>query len=101
MKISGLLMDKKDNVVTCVVDIHKGETVYYMKNDEMCQVVAQEDIPYCHKIALCNLGKDEIILKYGEMIGKTLRPIAQGCWVSHLNIYSVSRDYDSEMLKLD
>ena len=30
--------------------------------------------PFCHKIALVDLKQDEVVRKYGEMIGKTLRP---------------------------
>lgn len=33
MKINGLLMDDRDNVVTCVAEIHKGEQVVYKKTD--------------------------------------------------------------------
>ena len=52
MEINALLMGLGDNVVTCIADISKGETVAYRKGDEILSLTAQEDIPYCHKITL-------------------------------------------------
>ena len=52
MEINALLMGLSDNVVTCIADITKGETVTYRKGDTVLSLTAQEDIPYCHKIAL-------------------------------------------------
>ena len=57
MKVNALMMDDKDNVVTCVVDIAAGETVVYKKNNEVCTITAKEDIPYCHKIALTDIAE--------------------------------------------
>lgn len=99
MKVNALMMDSTDNVVTCVADIAAGETVVYKKNDEVCTIIAKEDIPYCHKIALADIAEGEEIIKYGESLGKTSEAIPAGHWVSHNNLFSVPRDYDSEMIK--
>lgn len=99
MKIDALVMDEKDNVVTCVREVKAGEAVKYRKGEQECEVTAKENIPFCHKIALTDIGQDEVVRKYGEMIGKTLRPIEAGCLVDHTNIYSVPRDYESEMIQ--
>ena len=96
MNINALLMDERDNVVTCVAAVPKGDQIVYQKNGEICTLTAQDDIPYCHKAALEDLPQGTQVLKYGEMIGQTTTPIAKGCWVSHENIISVPRDYDSE-----
>lgn len=100
MGINALMMDVTDNVVTCVNEVAAGEMVVYRKGDEICTLKAEEDIPYCHKIALKDFDKDEDVVKYGELIGRTMEPIAKGHWVSHNNIYSVPRDYESEMIEL-
>ena len=100
MGINALLMDEKDNVVTCVTEVAAGQMVVYRKGDEICTLQAEEDIPYCHKIALQDFAKDEDVVKYGELIGRTMEPIGKGHWVSHNNIYSVPRDYESEMIAL-
>ena len=55
MEINALMMDVTDNVVTCVADVPKGAEVVYRKGDEICSLTAEENIPYCHKIALGNL----------------------------------------------
>ena len=98
MKIDALMMDEKDNVVTCVREVKAGETVKFRMGNEECEITAKEDIPFCHKIALTRLAADDVVRKYGEMIGKTLRPIEAGCLVDHTNIDSVPRDYESEMI---
>lgn len=98
MKINALLMDITDNVATCVREVGKGEEVVYRKGNEICTLEALETIPYCHKIALSDIEKDAVVIKYGEMIGKTTKKVEAGHWVSHENIYSVPRDYESEML---
>lgn len=98
MEINALLMDITDNVVTCVNEVAKGKLVVYRKGEEICSLKAEEDIPYCHKIALADLDKGAEVIKYGESIGETSEFIAKGYWVSHKNLFSVPRDYDSEML---
>ena len=37
------------------------------------------------------------MIKYNESLGKTSEAVAKGHWVSHHNLFSVPRDYDSEM----
>jgi len=98
MNINALLMDERDNVVTCVAAVTKGSQIVYQKGQEVCALIAEEDIPYCHKAALEDLAQGSEVRKYGEMIGRTNASIAKGHWVSHENIYSVPRDYDQEML---
>ncbi len=99
MKINGLLMDDRDNVVTCVAEIHKGEQVVYKKDGREEQVEALENISFCHKIALTDLPEGSEGIKYGELLGKTNAPIARGHWVSDKNIFSVPRDYEQEFVK--
>lgn len=99
MRIDALLMDSKDNVVTCVRDVKAGEIVHYRSGDQMLEIAAKENIPFAHKIALTDLEQGAEVKKYGELIGKTTAPIAAGCIVDHTNIYSVPRDYESELIE--
>lgn len=39
-----------------------------------------------------------MVVKYGEIIGRACNNIAEGYWVSHLNIESVPRDYTNELM---
>lgn len=98
MKINALIIDDIDNVVTCVEEVTKGADVFYRKGNDVLSFKAEEDIPYCHKIALKDFAKGDEIIKYGEMIGKTLEPIAKGHWIWDKNIYSVPRNYESEFI---
>lgn len=100
MEINALLMDMKDNVVTCVNEVTKGEQVVYRRGNELITLKAEEDIPYCHKIALSDIPQGGEVIKYGESLGKTSEYIAAGHWVSHNNLFSVPRDYDSEMVEI-
>lgn len=100
MEINALLMDSTDNVVTCVNEVPKGEPVVYRKGDVICSLMAEEDIPYCHKVALADIEKGAVVIKYGESIGETSEKIVKGHWVSHNNLFSVPRDYDREMIEV-
>ena len=99
MEINALLKDEKDNVVTCATEVPAGQDVVYRKGDQLCTVKAEEDIPYCHKITLVDLKKGEDVIKYGESLGVMTEDAAKGHWVSHNNLVSVPRDYDSEMVQ--
>ena len=41
MEINALLMDEKDNVVTCVTEVAAGQDVVYRKGQEFCTVKAE------------------------------------------------------------
>ncbi len=99
MNINALLMDERDNVVTCVAEVAKGNQIVYQKNGEVCTLTAEDDIPYCHKAALEDLPQGAEVRKYGEMIGQTTVSITRGCLVNHENIVSVPRDYESEFIR--
>ena len=96
--INAIMIDPIDNVVTCVREVKAGEEVVYRCGGEMKTIIAREDIPYCHKVALTDIAEGDSVLKYGELIGKATRAIGAGHWVSHENILSVPRDYDSELV---
>ena len=98
MNINALLMDERDNVVTCVAAVSKGSRIVYRKSGEVCALTAQDDIPYCHKAALEDLPQGAEVRKYGAMIGQATAPIGKGRWVNHENVVSIPRDYDSEFI---
>jgi altronate dehydratase large subunit len=49
-------------------------------------------------VALVDLQAGDKAIKYGEMIGEVSHPVAKGGWVNENNIFSVPRDYDSELV---
>lgn len=81
-----LKVSEKDNVVTVLSQVKKGETVSYLDNKEKREVVAQNDIPIYHKIAIRDIKTDEDIVKYGENIGRASIDITKG---SHVHTHNV------------
>lgn len=100
LSINALLMDSSDNVVTCVREVKQGESIVYKQGTKLCTLIAQENIPYCHKAALTDIALGCDIIKYGESLGKATASINKGCWVAEHNLISVPRDYANEMIKL-
>ncbi len=81
-----LKVSEKDNVVTVLSQVKKGETVSYLDNKEKREIVAQNDIPIYHKIAILDIKTDEDIVKYGENIGRASIDIAKGAHVHTHNV---------------
>ena len=90
-------MDITDNVVTTIAEIRAGETIIYRKGEEYCELTAAMDIPFCHKAALSDIPKGANVIKYGESLGEVSKDIKAGEWVNETNLFSVPRDYDSEL----
>ena len=97
VKAEAIMLKPTDNVVTVVEGAAKGSIIHYYNGGELMELELTEDIPPCHKAALCDIKKGEHIIKYGESIGGALVDISCGGWVSHLNIESLPRDYDSQI----
>lgn len=81
-----LKVSERDNVITVLNQVKKSDLVKYMDNDDIKEVMAQDDIPLYHKIALCDIKEDENIVKYGENIGRASRDIVKG---SHVHTHNV------------
>ena len=62
-----------DNVAVALHPVAKGE--------EFAGVVAAEDIPQGHKMALRPIANGENVIKYGFPIGHAIQDIAPGAWV--------------------
>ena len=101
MKVNALLMNPADNVVTTVTEIAQGADVCFMKGCETIVLRAEEDIPYCHKVALADIAVGSDVIKYGESLGRLVTPVGKGCWVNDQNLKSELRDYDSELAGAD
>lgn len=69
----------QDNVAIAVKDIKAGTEV-------MDGVIAHQDIPQAHKIALCDIEKGREIIRYGVVLGYAVDGIKRGtgltntCW---------------------
>lgn len=76
-----------DSVVTVVCSVTKGEKICYP--DGKHHIIAVEDIPIYHKIAIVEIKKGADVYKYGEKIGIATSDIHIGEHVHTHNISSV------------
>lgn len=63
-----IIINEKDNVGVCLVE--------------------RNGIPAGHKFALCDIKKDEFVIKYGQVIGRATEDIKKGEWVHSHNLRS-------------
>lgn len=93
MKIPQLLVHhKKDNVgVVVVEDLAAGCEMLCVvtEDDSEFALVAAESAPLGHKIALTDLQTGDVVIKYGESIGKMIAPVQKGGYVHVHNLKTV------------
>lgn len=85
--VNALIIHGGDNVVVALQPIAKGAEVRYALKDEEKSFVSLDDITIYHKIARCDIGKRESVVKYGERIGEALVDIPMG---SHVHVHNIS-----------
>ncbi len=61
----------EDNVAIAVHEIKQGMEI-------MDGVIARHDIPQAHKIALCDIPKDQPVIRYGVVLGYAIEDIRKG-----------------------
>jgi altronate dehydratase small subunit len=81
-----IIMHPKDNVATTVEEVQAGDQVQVSLGGELFTMDAVEAIPFGFKIALEEIPRGAIILKYGDTIGKAGWAIARGALVHVHNL---------------
>ena len=84
-----VLHEAKDTVGVAVVEgIKAGERLnaWIMDEDEIITVVAKQDIPIGHKIALKDMTVGDTVFKYGVDIGRVVAPITAG---EHAHVHNI------------
>lgn len=76
-------IDNRDNVAVALEDLHKGDTLTI----ESENITLLDDVARGHKIALCDISKDENIIKYGFPIGHAKELIHKG---SHVHTHNIA-----------
>ena len=86
-----LRVDDLDNVATIFAEgVTDGtEVVIHDKKGNKDQVHVIGDVPYGHKIAVRDIKKGELIIKYGEEIGIATKDIKKGEYVHVHNLDSM------------
>jgi altronate dehydratase small subunit len=78
-----ILSHPRDNVATAKSPIKSGTHLTISKGKN---IIAKEEIPFAHKIALRRIPRDGAVFKYGERIGRAIREIRPGEWVHIHNV---------------
>lgn len=90
MSIPQLLVhEKKDNVGVVVVEGLKAGTkmlCVVTHDNSSFELVAHDDVPIGHKIALVDVKAGDTATKYGEDIGKFVADVAKG---KHVHTHNV------------
>ena len=84
-----VLHDKQDSVAVVVVEgVKAGMDLkgWIMDEDKMTSVVARQDIPIGHKVALRNMAVGDTVIKYGIDMGKVVKPITAG---EHAHVHNI------------
>ena len=86
MIFHALVLDKKDNVATAIRQLENGNSVSVRIEDSTTEIVVLETIPFGHKFALRDIQHGELVIKYGEPIGRTTTKIRKS---EHVHIHNV------------
>jgi len=84
-----VLHDPKDTVAVVVVEgVRSGAelTGWVMDEDRTVHLVAKQDIPIGHKIALKDMKAGDTAIKYGIDMGKVVEPIGAG---QHAHVHNI------------
>ena len=84
-----LVHDKRDNVGVVVVEnLNSGDEMLCVVTEDNSDfaLVAKQDVPIGHKVALVDLKEGDTIIKYGEDIGKVIVSIATG---EHVHVHNI------------
>jgi altronate dehydratase small subunit len=81
-----IVINSKDNVANALTDIHMGETVVVIINNNPIEIISLDDISLGHKFAIREILKGEAVIKYGETIGRATGDIKIG---NHVHIHNV------------
>ena len=86
MKKKIIKLCAKDNVAIVISGLEKGTAVNLADG---ITIMALNDIPKSHKIAIANIQKGEMVYRYCEEIGYATQPITIGEWVHTHNLDSL------------
>lgn len=80
-----LILDARDNVAVCLVDLEVGDLI----EQDNIKIKVISRIARGHKIASKEIAKGEGIIKYGERMGHAVAPIAVG---EHVHVHNILGD---------
>lgn len=96
--MNALLLHDKDNVAVSFYEGAKARDAISItdRRGETARIILAEPVPYGHKVAVAPIRKGEMVIKYGEIIGRATEDIAAGCHVHVHNMESLRARGDLE-----
>jgi len=86
MNKKNIILNENDNVATALKDLLK--CVIIDIEEYALKINIQENIPFGHKFAIKDIKNGKPIIKYGEIIGITVKDISKGEHVHTHNVIS-------------
>lgn len=87
-----IIRPDRDNVAVVSADVKRGDQVSCATADGTMDVTALDDVPIYHKICLRDLKKGDIIIKYGEGIGRVTEDVKKGAYIHTHNVGLLKED---------
>lgn len=89
MERKGILIKDNDMAVTLSEPAAVGDVIVYEKAGQKYNLPVKESIPCYHKAACRDIRNGELVLKYGQVIGRAVEDIPAGCLIHTHNLKSV------------
>lgn len=90
IKVNALIIAVEDSVAVAITELKAGDRAAFKVGEEIQTIDIVQDIPIYHKFSMVNVKKDELVYKYGQVIGKATCDIKAGEHVHTHNIVSAS-----------
>jgi altronate dehydratase small subunit len=84
--VNSILINEADNVATAIVELPEGDVGRYLAQGRIVEIVITENIPKYHKFAVRDILKNDLVRKYGEVIGQAVHAIGKG---SHVHVHNI------------
>jgi len=81
-----VVIHPNDNVAVALKDLKKKQKVLVNVDGKKVMIKLLDDIPFGHKFALKDIDQGGHIVKYGETIGRSTRPVKAG---EHVHVHNI------------
>jgi altronate dehydratase small subunit len=88
MSRKAVIFDIGDNVATALSDLPAGEPVEMEIGGKKISVILAEPVQFGHKFSVAGIKSGSPVIKYGEVIGISLKDIRPGEYVHVHNVAS-------------
>lgn len=87
--VNAVVMNDIDTVATVTKEVSAGDDIKYVLMSEPLVIKATMSIPVNHKVAIKNIKKGDVVIKYGEKIGYATADINVG---DHVHTHNLSSE---------